>query len=596
MTMKVFRLMVAALLLSGIMYILTEYSNSGSHERKEWEFSPAQMRLNFEPIRTPEQDKRLLQEALDRELAKAGLPVVPGRPSAVLPPAGNDGAAPPPANGGKSDTPDSPTAVDQRELWAERDTRDLKMARDQLQKPRVFEPARESEFIPDFTDFQDADRAQCMGEFEANRGLQAPTHERMALEVLHKLPGITDFAARIHPDGYFFAPGRAAIEFYRGRGFAVEGRLFDLREIKADPPHVLNNGAKINSYYEGIIALVGKGQTAEEQPVEHRVVLFQSLALPTDLLPYVNTTGAISQADKLATENVSVKLTGAFLRRWIYSREVTPFSTPGKRVYSQAHAPLLMTADVRKAEIAPVTPTDPMLQQITDDQRQDPSFVATEAGYYALLNQVNNPDDAPPAVENIGYFDLVGSGETGPRYRGQGVHVNGMIGDDYAPVILPPNVSGARRVFRAYLLGETINIYTPKRYLIDMIEPPKGLEPRALVSVTARYYRNVFEAEDKESIIRPLLVIRKIDPRTPPDEGTDWVAVCIAIGGFFVVIALAGWFLFGDRRERRNFEATSMEAARRRLEKRGGLKLKPLPGHDNARDPGGQPPPAPPKT
>lgn len=72
--------------------------------------------------------------------------------------------------------------------------------------------------------------------------------------------------------------------------------------------------------------------------------------------------------------------------------------------------------------------------------REDINYVQDEATYYATLAQANVPGDAPKVVPEINYFDLANL-ETGPKYRGQGVSVYGMLGDNYAPVILPPDVA-----------------------------------------------------------------------------------------------------------------------------------------------------------
>lgn len=50
-------------------------------------------------------------------------------------------------------------------------------------------------------------------------------------------------------------------------------------------------------------------------------------------------------------------------------------------------------------------------------------------------------------------------------------------------MILPPNISGIRRVYRCYVAGSMSDLATPNRYLVDMIELPPGLEARAPVSV-----------------------------------------------------------------------------------------------------------------
>jgi hypothetical protein len=46
----------------------------------------------------------------------------------------------------------------------------------------------------------------------------------------------------------------------------------------------------------------------------------------------------------------------------------------------------------------------------------------------------------------------------------------------------------------------------------------------------------------------------------------------------FLLFSVLTWLILGERRERAKFEANMIEQSRERLKKRGGLKLKPLPG------------------
>jgi len=578
--------------LLGLSLLLASFASKD--DRIDWNWDPKSIRTNFDPLYTPEQIKAMQRNAAERAFEQFG---VPTNSPLVEPPKNK-----PPANDGlpmpfeeRKDKPLPPelAGIDQNELWAKRDQLHMRLAADQLTKGRVFDFVDETRGILDFVDFADADRSRCMAEYEAFRGHQAGPYERLGFQLLKKLPGLADQAQRTERDVYFFGPGQKTIDLYRCRSFGVEGRLFDLYKVTLEQPVVFPDGAKVDSYYEGVVATLGKG-VGGEHAIEQRLVLFQSLAIPADLEPYV-AGAAIAQTDKLATEAVMVKLDGVYLRMWVYNREVSPFSSKPKPVLSQAHLPLLLTANLAKAEAKPYELSDELLQQVRDAMREDPVFLESEAAYYAMLARANDPADTVEAVPDIGYFDLAGGGgETGPRYRGQGIRVVGMIGDDYAPVILPPNIAGARRVFRTILLGDTADFATPKKYLLDMLEPPTGLEPRALVGFNARYYRNVFETKSTTSDVRPLLIVRRAVALNESSRETDWIFVAGGVAAFLGLFVVITWFVLSDRRERKNFEAASVELSRKRLEKRGGLKLKPLPGENSGQAAGEKTPDKPP--
>jgi hypothetical protein len=135
-----------------------------------------------------------------------------------------------------------------------------------------------------------------------------------------------------------------------------------------------------------------------------------------------------------------------------------------------------------------------------------------------------------------------------------------------------------RRVFRAYVLHDLFDLETERRYLVDMVEPPINLEPRALVRFEARYYRNVFETDSTASRIRPLLIVRQVKPHMRDTTRADLFWALLGASGLLLLMAVLAFFVISDRRERRAFEQSTLELARKRLEKRGGLKLKPLPG------------------
>ena len=576
MFVKLMGMLVMTLALVGIIYMLLTFS--WEEERTSWDYQPEDIRTNFDPIRTPEELEEYFNQKRKDWLEKnpiempGGLPTNPGNePSGdsdggVETPFGNEDPLPVPEDW----TPTS--GVDGRDIKRQQVEREKRLAEKIVAEP-VFDLLDVSSEFLDFQPFADASRTRSMQEHAAYQGRQAPTNEQLGIKIMGNLPA--DLASKIAKDAWYWGESQEALDIYRMRGFRAEGRMYDLYEIAPEQPIVLPDGTKIERYYEGVVALLGPKVMPDEYPIEHRVVLFQCLTLPDGLKSYLSTRGHVAHDDKLVTDHVMVKLNGVFLRRWVYSREVKPFSTAAKKVKTQAHVPLLLSNDLAVSEMSKYELTDELLQQVRDALREDPVFLESEAGYYAMLAKANNPDDAIEVQDEIGYFDLSGE-ETGPRYRGQGVRVEGMIGDNYAPVILPPNISGLRRVFRALVLDDTANLESPKRYMVDMIEPPTGLEPRAIVNFNARYYRNVFETESSRSTIRPLLIVRRVKGIAEDDEGGEWIYALFGVIGVFILLSVLTFFIMSERKERAKFEERSLERSRERLQKRGGLKLKPL--------------------
>lgn len=589
MFVKLMGLLVMSAALLGVISMLLTYS--WEDKRESWEWNQEDIRTNFAPMLTSEQIQKIFDDKRNEWMSSNPLNKLPegtdttddprkantpGSNSAPLP-FGNEGEPdelPPPGDalplGGK----------DQRREAKLDEARELKLA-ESLTHERQFDLLDETQNLLDWIPLDDASRPKTMNEFAAYKGRQAPTNEQLALQILRKLPasgsaGYDAFLKRVEADGWYWGKSQAAIDQYRGHVFSVEGRLYDLYAITPEEPIVLQDGTKIEKYYEGVVALLGKGLARNEHAIEQRIIEFQSLTLPEGLEAYINNEGSVSHDDKLVTDTVMVKFHGVYLRRWVYSREVAPYSTAAKKITTQDHPPLLLAADVARSEVAPYELTDELLQQVKDAIRDDPVFLETEAAYYAMLAKANHPEDEIDIAEEVGYFDLAGE-ETGPRYRGQGIHVVGMVGDNYAPVILPPNISGLRRVFRTLVLDDTANLESPKRYIVDMIEPPTGLEPRALVDFEARYYRNVFETESSTSTVRPLLVVRKVTGLRNKDSGKEWIYALLGVGGIVLMMSVLTWFILSERRERARFEASTLEMSRKRVNK-GGLKLKPLPG------------------
>lgn len=576
--LRLFGLVIMALTLSGVVWLMLSYSFSETKET--WVYAPAKLRTNFRPIHTTEelreQNRKALQDAFgglaDPSLAE---PMHPSNKSNDLPdPFGNelpdphDDVPPPPGDDNSTTT----SALKRKQAKHE-----LGLV-NKLTNERWFQLLDETQTIGDWVALGAPDRDKLMNEFKANRGAMSPPARRLAFRLLKRLK--TKPPANVAPEGTFFhATSQVATEALQGRPFQVTGRLFDVYRVELNEPTLLADGTEVTSYYEGVVAYSNEGANVNEHPIEHRVVEFQTLTLPDSLEPYL-TKDAIRHSDKLVTDPVWVSFTGVYYRLWVYSREVKPFSTERKRIYSQARLPVLLTENLTKSDTPTIELTETLLQQVNDAVREDPVFVETESAYYMTLAVANRPDDEIKPMEKLGYFDL-SDREDGPKYRGEGVHVQGMIGDDYAPIIFPPNVSGLRRVYRALVLDDMADLNSPKRYLVDMIESPKHLEPRALVEFDARYYRNVFVTQDSRSEIRPLLVVKQVRGYAEGDEEVNWIWISIGVGSMVLLIMVLAFFVISDRRERAAFEANAVEISRQRIERRGGLRLKPLPTKDD---------------
>jgi hypothetical protein len=595
MFVKLFGMVVMSMAMIGVIYMLLSYSWQG--ERESWDWQHEDIRTNFAPLYTTEEIKQRYKEKREAWLTENPITVPDSREGEAprankpannveVPFSNNEPELPPPDFGGSG-------GVDQRDLDRQNTERELQLA-EKLRGDKAYNLLDETQNFIELVKFDDASREKCMNEFAAYNGRQAPVNEQLGLQVLRKLGTDAGYAAKVDRGGWYFGKSQQAADIYRGLAFAAEGRLFDLYEVKPGKPIVLQDGTKIESYFEGVVAMLGPGLARGEHKIEQRTVLFQSLALPDALKPYVNEKGHVAHDDKLVTDQVMVKLTGAYLRRWVYSREVKPFSSEAKKVTTQDHLPLLLTPDLALSEMDKYALTDELLQQVRDSLREDPAFLETEAAYYAMLARANASDDEVEVVPEIGYFDLAGE-ETGPKYRGQGLRVVGMVGDNYAPVILPPNISGLRRVFRILVIHDTSDLESPKRYLVDMIEPPTNLEPRAIIDMDARYYRNVFETQSTSSVVRPLLVVRKIRGFAEDNQGDAWMYGVFGFFGVLVLMSVLTWFVYSERRERAKFEAGTLEQSRKRMAKQGGLKLKPLPGKKPAEGKPPEPPAEPPK-
>ena len=583
MFVKLAGMSLMVLMLLGFAYMMLTYSWAG--ERESWNWDATDVRTNFHPMLTSEEVEKRFKERKAAWEKDNPINIIPGDRTEDPPPSENR----PASNGVElpfGNTPPDPELpppdpfpsgglTEVQRLQLERETALI----EKLQAGAIFNIDDETRALLDFVHFEDGSREKTMNEFAAYKRRQAPTNEYLAMQILLKLKagGYGDVASKLEKSGWSWATAQAALDQLRGRAFQYTGRLYDLYEITPETPILMTDGTKVEKYYEGVIALLGARALPSEHPIEHRTVMFQALTLPEDLLAHVNTSGSVSHEDKLASEHVMISVDGLFLRRWAYSREVAPYSTSARKVLTQDNPPLLLAGDVGRSDIASYELTDEMLQQVRDAIREHPVFLETEAAYYAMLAKANDPADTVQVADNIGFFDLAGD-ETGPRYRGQGIRVVGMIGDNYAPVILPPNISGLRRVFRTLVLHDTSDLETPKRYMLDMIDPPTGLEPRALIEFEARYYRNVFETQSTASVVRPLLIVKRVRGLSEGVGDGDWIYGVVGIGGVFILLMVLGVFIMSERRERAKFEASTLEMSRARLKKQGGLKLKPLPG------------------
>lgn len=591
MLAKLMFLGMAAFALGGLVMIFSSYSRSGAKEQWEWEHRD--IRKNFMPIYSVEENERRFKEEFDKTSKDIGFESTTPQP----PPSNRSqprlpGETTPPVEPPKEEAPLPGDPA------AEREAREVKLL-SQLTLGRWITVEDEVAQIPTFTPFQDwrpQFRSHLKSEWDANKGRQAPPYEQLALRLLRRIPvqnseGRAAYDAKLEKGKFWFGVGKEAVNAYRGRVFEVEGRLFDLYEVKLDPPAVLADGSTCSSYFEAVIAFLRGGNGLDELPITQQQVLVQFLQCPQGLKPFINTKASVSQEDELCKQAVFVRCTGVHLRNFIYNRPVAPFHEAEKPVLSQALLPLILSGDIEPIKRDGYQLTDELLQQVRDSTREDISYVQDEAAYYATLAQAANPADKPKVVPEIAYFDLANA-ENGPKYRGQGVHVYGMLGDNYAPVVLPPNISGQRRVFRCFVAGSLTDLQTPNRWLVDMVDLPPGLEARAPVVFDGRYYRNVFETQDNKSVIRPLLVVHHVERHYTTDRSQDWIFAVVLIAGALVMFIGLAWFLFSDRRAMNRFEQQNMARLRERIEKQGGLKLKPLPGAKEAAPPAAEDKPA----
>ncbi|MDC1142140.1 hypothetical protein OAU50_03540 [Planctomycetota bacterium] len=578
MFVKVLGLSVMIISLFGIAWMLLAFSEETPSNN--WEWSPKDVKTNFKKVITSEQRDALLNRI------KSSTPIDietndPGKPDTSTNSGTINAPEDPVAPENPEDLPVPPNEYDDdpKKNTGTKDVlnrkHNLKLAK-ALKDDAAFNIVDEAETVIDLVlaTIDDSDQTKLLSEHNANKSRQQPAMERLALQVLKRIGG-EDLSNKEQTAGYMFGKHVDVVDHYRGKVFPIDGRLFDLYVHKLPKPIILADGSSIDKYYEGVVCYLNAGDGRDDPTVAMRTVIFQSLTLPDELKSYLNANDSISHEDKLATENVRVAFSGAYLRRWVYHREVKPFSLKSKRVHSQAVCPLLLASELKFEGIHRVPLTDELLQQVRDSLAEDPQFLEAEGAYYAMLAKANSKDDKIEVVPEISFFDLAGM-ETGPKYRSQGIHIQGMIGDDYHPVIFPPNISGLRRIFRAYLLADMYNLQSKKRFLIDMIEAPSGLEPQALVEIDARYYRNVYEAQKTTTEIRPLLIVKQMTKYSTGADEDNWYYGLFGVVGIFLLLGSISYLVFSDRKERASFERSAMEISHERIRKRGDLKLKPL--------------------
>lgn len=570
MFIKMFGMIVVIASLMGISWML--FNLSKESEAQEWNWLHKDITTNFNPILSNEDVNAMfnrIKESVPIEIGTEDpgkMKVEDDEPEIEVP----------------RDLMNPEEADEEENIGSKSDpdilSRDyhLKLAT-KLKTDPAFNIEDEAEPIHDFVlaMLDDSQQTNIRSEHNAGAGRQQAGMERLSMQVLSKFKS-QSISDKVQSETFFFAKHLDVLSKYRGLVFSIEGRLFDLYEHKLNEPILLDNGTKITNYFEGIVCYLGKGEGRGEDKIEPRTVIFQTLELPAELKKYLNTSGVISHKDKLSSEHVGVKFTGAFLRRWMYNKEVKPFSSKNKRIFSQVACPLLLTSKVSFEGIHRIPLTDELLQQVRDSISEDPEYLETEGAYYAILALANRDDDDLKVVEEISYFDLAGM-ETGPAYRSQGIRIQGMIGNDYYPVVFPPNISGLRRIYRAYLLADMYNMQSKKLYLVDMIEAPTGLEPQSLIDVNARYYRNVFEAKSTSTEIRPLLIVKKLKKYKTGTEEDNWYYGLFGVIGVILLLGTISYLVLADRKERASFEQNALELQHERIRKRGGLKLKPLP-------------------
>ncbi|MCA8939746.1 MAG: hypothetical protein KDB07_08065, partial [Planctomycetes bacterium] len=312
-------------------------------------------------------------------------------------------------------------------------------------------------------------------------------------------------------EAHFEGDHPEAVLNLRGRLFTVKGRLFMLRKQPLRPSaQFTSNGRKVESVYFGIVCYHKKSATSNR--LEHHSAAFSAVDIPEDLKVYaLEADQFCSNDDRLAYETVNIELRGAYLRRFCFTEPVSKISTdrrgdPSKgeqdrievaEFTTEAYMPWLVTPTIDTAEITPPTleeikaAVDAVATTAKVTERERQRF--DEAGYYLCLAALNEPDSPLAKIEA---HELVLRMLDDPAhahiYRGARAKVAGILQDTYHTLVLRPNISGKRHLYRTFVLdtldpreGDTF-----QQWYVDLLEPPVRFAGKPRVMLDGFYYRS----------------------------------------------------------------------------------------------------------
>lgn len=382
------------------------------------------------------------------------------------------------------------------------------------------------------------------------------------------------------------------IKDYRGRVFDSQGVLWSLRKQPLRTGAFEYQGKTYEHAYYGVIAFLRRGELAGEKDWVHSCISFTTLTLPKELEEYALEPGEMTgNDDALAKGEVFVKLSGVFFRRIVYYEPVATIETRDttktegtleREFWAETYLPWLVTPSIELAQAN--WPPEAEAREIVNAHAENKYSPETrdkfdEPGYYLLMRSLSdsNLKYAELPEEEINYRRLLTASERA-RYRGAKIAVGGFLQADYQPVILPPNISGKRHVFRCFVLDavKSTEIDNAQQWYVDVIEPPSAMRGLASVSVQGHYYRSQqwsVKSEDGKltTSTYPLLIAQKINARevevSPEERTMNMLALWITLGVGSVVVV--GLIFMGrrDRKRRDEFEMETMSLVRSQMRK-----------------------------
>jgi len=385
-----------------------------------------------------------------------------------------------------------------------------------------------------------------------------------------------------------------AVEAARGYVFTATGRLWMLREQPLRRP-VMFGGREVSTAYFGVIAQLRPGLDHERETI-HDTVGFTVLSLPPELAKYVIKADATpSNQDLLATETVGVSVTGAWFRRIAFIEQSAAMEVelpqdpdrtkrPENRLkgfMTEDYLPWLVgqTASPAAFTLPPVQGTRALAVMYGESDtpvRASDKDHFDEAGYYALLAHAagRTPEFLAMPKADITLRDL-GTPNFRNQYRGARVGFSGFLLDTYHPLIFPPNVSGLRHGYRAFVADADTKdaVRTELTWYVDVIDPPLEFRGTPRVAVDGHYVRSqIFQAKVRDQtalLTLPIVVARKIEAPgagqgATADTGITTTHIAIVAGSVLAVIIAVVLLTRRERRREAKWQAEVLANAQAR--------------------------------